>query len=104
MAIIAKYPHINAVDGEPARLTRIPRVRVAQIIMDHFTHGWSAEEICRQYPHLKPAEVHAAFLYYFDHKDAIEREIEDECKEAERLAKRPHSSPFFLRLSSQQPP
>ncbi len=40
----------------------MPRIRVAQIIMDYIFHGMSPEEICRQYPHLKPAEVHAAFV------------------------------------------
>lgn len=104
MATTAKYPHIDTPDGEAPRLTRIPRVRVAQIIMDHLTHGWSVEEICRQYPHLKPAEVHAAFLYYFDHRDAIDQEIEEECREAERLAERPHTSPFFLRVRPQRRP
>jgi len=27
------YPHIERVEGQPARLQRIPRVRVAQIVL-----------------------------------------------------------------------
>ena len=30
------YPHIEKVAGQPARLQRIPRVRVAQIVIDDF--------------------------------------------------------------------
>jgi len=40
------YPHIEKVDGESARLQRIPRVRVAQIVMDYLAYGWSVEEMC----------------------------------------------------------
>ena len=67
-------PHIRKVDGGTARLGRIPRIRVAQIIADHLGSGWSAEEIVRQHEHLTPAEVHAAFAYYFDHREEIEAE------------------------------
>ena len=52
------YPHIEKRSGEAARLERIPRVRVAQIAMDHLAHGWSAEEICRQHSYLTVAEAH----------------------------------------------
>ncbi len=69
------YPHIEKVDGQPARLARLPRIRVAQIVMDTIAHGWSAEEIGRQHLHLKPAEIHAALTYYYDYKDEIEKEI-----------------------------
>ena len=72
------YPHIRKADGEPARLDRLPRIRVAQIIADHLGSGWSAEEIVRQHDHLKPAEVHAAFAYYFDHREEIETELANE--------------------------
>ena len=71
------YAHI-AIDRDGiARLDRLPRMRVAQLIADHLAYGWDAEEICRQHPHLRPAEVHSAFAYYFDHLEAIEKEIEN---------------------------
>lgn len=72
------YPHITATNGEPARLERLPRIRVAQIAADHVGNGWSAEEIIRQYPHLTAAEVHAALAYYHDHRDVIDRELATE--------------------------
>ena len=69
------YPHIDAAVGKSPCLRRLPRIRVAQIAMDYLAHGWSAEEMCRQHPALKPAEVHAAMAYYFDHQAEIDREI-----------------------------
>jgi len=92
------YPHIEKVDAAPARLQRIPRVRVAQIAMDYIAYGWSADEMCRQHSYLTLAEVHAALGYYFDHQQEIDDEIRAEVREDEALAKAAQHSPFFLRL------
>ena len=61
MASVA-HEHIEKHTGEPARLARLPRIRVAQIVMDYLAHGWSPDEMCRHYPHLTPAEAHAAMM------------------------------------------
>lgn len=94
---ILNYPHIQKRDGEGAHLERLPRVRVAQIVADHLGYGWSAEEIVRQYPHLTPAEVHAALAYYFDHREEIDEELAAELREIDRASQQP-ASPLRLRL------
>ncbi|MEX0702038.1 MAG: DUF433 domain-containing protein [Planctomycetales bacterium] len=83
MPVEMKYPHIETPADGPARLERVPRVRVAQIAMDHIAHGWSVEEMCRHHPYLRPAEAHAAMLFYFDHRDEIDAEIRAEWEESE---------------------
>lgn len=97
MPAVLDYPHIHKTAGEPARLDRLPRIRVAQIVADHLGYGWSAEEIIRQYPHLAPAEVHAALGYYFDHREEIDAELAAELAELDRMAQQP-PSPLRLRL------
>src|SRR5215831_15028570 len=84
IALELMYPHIEKAEGQPARLQRLPRIRVAQIVMDHLAHGWSAEEMCRQHPYLKPAEIHAALAYFYDHEQEIEDEIAREQSQLER--------------------
>ncbi|MEX0715880.1 MAG: DUF433 domain-containing protein [Planctomycetaceae bacterium] len=99
MSVETTYPHIESAAGESPRIARFPRVRVSQIVTDHLAYGWSADEICRQHPHLTLAEVHAALLYYFDHQAEIEREIRDDAAlfaAARRDAAQP--SPFRLRM------
>ena len=91
------YPHIQTVSGEPARLERFPRIRVAQIAADHLGYGWSAEEIVRQYPHLELSEVHAALGYYYDHREEIDAELGAELNELDAADRAP-SSPLRLRL------
>lgn len=96
----ATYPHIEKVSGEPAKLQRIPRVRVAQIVMDYLAYGWSVEEICRQHPYLKLSEAHAAMTYYFDHQEEINQEIRTEWEQAEQAKSQLPRSPFFVRMQA----
>lgn len=100
MSLQLSYPHIEKLEGQPARLQRLPRVRVAQIVMDYLAYGWSAEEICRQHPYLRLAEAHAALLYYFDHTDEIDAEIQAELEQLERQRPKAPASAFWLRLKA----
>ena len=92
------YPHIETVEGQPARLQRIPRVRVAQIVMDYLAYGWSPDEMCRQHPYLRLSEAYTAMGYYFDHQDEIDREIRTEWEQAQEEKSQASSSPFFVRM------
>ena len=100
MALELTYPHIEKPAGEPARLRRLPRIRVAQIVMDHLAYGWSAEEMCRQHAYLTLAEAHAAMGYYFDHQDEIDAEIRAEWEQVEQNQKAATRSPFFNRMKA----
>src|SRR5690349_25019160 len=102
MSVELAYPHIEKQNSEPARLKRLPRIRVAQIAMDHLAHGWSPDEMCRQHPYLLPAEAHAAMTYYFDHRDEIEAEIEADWKQAEQARAAASLSPFLLRIRAKR--
>jgi uncharacterized protein (DUF433 family) len=99
MATVANA-HIETLAGEPARLSRLPRIRVAQIVMDYLAHGWSPDEMCRHYPHLTPAEVHAAMTYYYDHQAEIDAEIQAELAETRSAQAAAPPSPFLLRMQA----
>jgi uncharacterized protein (DUF433 family) len=101
MAVAVKCPHIEKVEGQPARLDRIPRIRVAQLVMDYLEHGWSVDEMCHQHPYLSPAEAHAAMAYYFDHEEEVDREIGAEIEQVERERAETVRSPVYHRLRSQ---
>jgi len=98
MALELSYPHIDKSADQPARLGRIPRVRVAQIVMDYLAFGWSPDEMCRQHPYLKLAEAHSAMAYYFDHQPEIDSEIRTELDEVDRAHGTAQNSPLRLRL------
>lgn len=50
------------------------RFPVSSIVQD-YRRGWSVEEILREFPQLRPSEVHDALSYYYDHQAEIDREI-----------------------------
>jgi len=50
------------------------RIRVG-IILGCYRQGMSVEEIVQQYPTLKPADVHDALAYAYDHLDEIEADL-----------------------------
>jgi uncharacterized protein (DUF433 family) len=104
MVVEMKYPLIEKRDGQPARLERVPRIRVAQIVMDYLEYGWSVDEMCQQHSYLTPAEAHAAMAYYFDHQAEIDQEIRDEVEQVKRDQSSSSRSPIYHRLRSQGVP
>jgi uncharacterized protein (DUF433 family) len=95
------YPHIEKTADEPARLARVPRVRISQLVADYIAHGWSPEEMCRQHKYLTLAEAHTAMAYYFDHQDEIDRELQAELEMSAADQKTAPPSKFLLRMRAQ---
>jgi hypothetical protein len=100
MSLSFAYPHIIKEEGQPARLERIPRVRVAQIVMDYLAYGWSVEEMCRQHPYLTLAEAHTAMAYYFDHQNEIDTEIATELNDVDESRRRAIPTALEVRLKA----
>lgn len=92
------YPHIEKLQNQPAHLQRLPRIRVAQLVMDYAAYGWSVEEMCRQHPYLHPAEAYAAMGYYFDYQDEIDSEIRADWEQAQQAKELASASPFAIRM------
>jgi len=72
--------HIEVVHGAGGPKPRIAghRIRVQDVVIWHEKLGMSPDEIVHQYPTITLADVHAALAYYWDHRDEIERAIEEE--------------------------
>jgi uncharacterized protein (DUF433 family) len=69
--------------------------KVLEVILDHLAHGWSVEEIHFQHPHLSPAQIHAAFVYYYEHQEEMDRLISEQVERVEALQN--VAPPFPLR-------
>ena len=59
------YPHIETT-GDRQAVVSGTQVKVVEIVLDHLTHHWDAEEIQRQYPALKLGEFHSTLAFSFD--------------------------------------
>ena len=70
MSSIVNYPHLTGVDPGSVRIGKT-RYKVIHLASEHYHYGWSAEEIMRQHPDLRPEEVYAALTYFYDHYDEL---------------------------------
>ena len=84
MASITQYPHISIdPDGTP-RITG-SRYKVAHLAAEHYHYGWSADELLRQHPDLKPEEVYAALTWFYDHYDDVVEQMKASAERIESL-------------------
>ena len=51
------------------------RIRVQDVYVWHELQGQSVDEVVARFPQLKPADVHAALTYYWDHREEIAAEM-----------------------------
>ena len=70
MSTTAIYPHINVAGDGIARIGKT-RYKVEHLAAEHYHYGWTAEELLRQHPDLRPEEVYAALTYFYDHHGQI---------------------------------
>jgi uncharacterized protein (DUF433 family) len=65
------------------------RIRVAAILTC-YRQGMTVEEIVQQYAPLKPADVHDALAYAYDHLDEIEADLANDDEAAVKARHAPH--------------
>jgi uncharacterized protein (DUF433 family) len=72
--------HIEMTPGVCGGKPRIAghRIRVQDIVVWTEVHGQSPDEIVASFPRLTLADVHAALAYYYDHRDEINRQMEED--------------------------
>lgn len=74
------------------------RIRVQDVYVWHELQGLSADEIVSRFPHLTMADVYAALSYYWDHRDEIQRQMQEETAFVEQM-KQKHPSPLKQKLA-----
>ena len=70
MVVASSYPHIEADENGTPRIGKT-RYEVIHLAAEHHHYGWSAEELLRQHPDLRPEEVYAALAYFYDHHESM---------------------------------
>ena len=72
--------HIEITPGVCGGKPRIAghRIRVQDIVIWHEKLGMSPDEIVSTYPTITISDVYAALAYYFDHREEIQKDIEEE--------------------------
>lgn len=68
------YPHLTIDDCGQVKIGT-SRYKVIHLAAEHYQHGWTAEEILRQHPDLRPEEVYSALTYFYDHRSEMIAEL-----------------------------
>jgi uncharacterized protein (DUF433 family) len=65
-----QYPHLTTADDGSIRIGN-SRYKVLHLAGGHYHYGWTAEDLLRQHPDLRPEEVYSALTYFYDHYDEL---------------------------------
>ena len=86
------YEHITVKNGVP-RIAGT-RYKVIHLAIERMAYGWSPEELQYQHPDLSLGQIYAALAYYADHQEELDRAIEADEAEYERLRAAAENSPL----------
>jgi uncharacterized protein (DUF433 family) len=83
----AIHPYITRKKGvcggrSIVRGTRIP----VWSLIQWYKQGMTIEDVMREFPQLKPAQVHDAFSYYYDNRKEIEKNMAENEMEPHAVA------------------
>jgi uncharacterized protein (DUF433 family) len=70
MTATTQYPHLAIADDGSIHIGS-SRYKVVHLAGEHYHYGWTAEELLRQHPDLRPEEVYSALAYFYDHHDEL---------------------------------
>jgi uncharacterized protein (DUF433 family) len=75
------YPHVTKTEGVCGGKACIDgtRVRVNNVVFLH-KDGASDAGILEAYPDLTPAQIHAALAYYYDNREEIDAELDEDVR------------------------
>ncbi|MBI5410593.1 MAG: DUF433 domain-containing protein [Nitrospirae bacterium] len=97
------YPHITRRDDGVAIIDGTT-IKVIELIAEVHAYGWSPEELHFQHPGLSLGQIHSALAYYWDHREALDREQTQALREADAHRAGSPPSPFVTRLKTQGHP
>ncbi len=92
-----RYEHV-ILDENQVPLIAGTNMKVIELVLDHIAYGWSPEELHFQHPYLSMGQVHSALAYYWDHKEELDQQIQNDLKEVDELKRATPVPPLIERL------
>jgi len=90
MSIATTYPHLHADEQNNVLITNT-RYKAKHLAAEHFHHGWTAEELLRQHPELRPEQIYSVLTWFYDNYAAVIADLNASLENAEQFRK---SQPF----------
>jgi len=88
-----KYEHV-VVDEKDVPIVAGTNMKIIELVLEKTAYGWSPEELHFQHPYLSLGQIYSALAYYWDHKEALDRDIEERLKLVNQIQKGTGRTPF----------
>jgi uncharacterized protein (DUF433 family) len=92
-----RYEHIVLNDAR-APVIAGTTMKVVELVLAQAAYGWSAEELREQFPYLTFGQIYSALAYYWDHREALDADIEGRVHKVDRIRNSMPESPLAKRL------
>ena len=94
-----EYEHV-VLDEEGVPIIAGTTMKIIEIVLEKTAYGWSPEELHFQHPYLSLGQIYSALAYYWDHKEALDKDIEKRLKHVNQIRKVTKQTPLENRLKS----
>ncbi len=94
-----KYEHV-VLDEKGVPIIAGTNTKVIEIVLDKTAYGWSPEELHFQHRYLTLGQIYSALAYYWDHQDALDRDIERRLAFVNQTQQTTEQTPLIARLKS----
>lgn len=88
--VVLNEAHIPLISGTTMKVT--------ELVLAQAAYGWSAEELYIQFPHLTLGQIYSALAYYWDHREELDKDIENRLTKVDNIHKSIPVSPLIKRL------
>jgi uncharacterized protein (DUF433 family) len=94
-----RYEHI-VLDEQGVPLITGTTMKVIELVLEQRASGWSPEELRAQFPYLSLGKIHSALAYYWDHQEALDRDIARRLAFADEMRSRTPPPPRLAELKA----
>jgi uncharacterized protein (DUF433 family) len=94
-----RYEHI-VLNAAQVPIIAGTTMKVIELALAQIAYGWSPEELHFQFPYLTLGQIYSALAYYWDHRDALDQEIERRLEVVSQLRRAVGPSPLHTRLQA----
>ena len=94
------YEHI-VLDPNGVPWIEDANTKIVELVAAANAHGWSAEELTYQHPHLTLGQVHSALAYYWDHREEVEADLKRRAELIDEIRIGVGEHPLIAKLRAQ---
>jgi len=98
-SVKTKYEHI-VLDEKEVPIVAGTNMKIIELVLEKTAYGWSPEELHFQHPYLSLGQIYSALAYYWDHKEVLDRDIEERLKHVNQIQRETKQTPLEDRLRS----